>query len=77
MLLHADVDGTLVTSVGENANKLHRRAFEHAFQSVYGITTTIDVVAHHGSTDPLILLAVLEHHGIEKAEVRDFMKAST
>lgn len=68
--LVVDVDGTLVTSAGECANKLHRRAFEHAIQSVFGITTNIDVVAHHGSTDPLILLAILEYHGVDKMEVR-------
>jgi hypothetical protein len=36
---------------------------------VFQLDTTIDVVEHHGSTDPLIILKVLEHHGIPQAEV--------
>lgn len=64
-----DVDGTLLRSVGEVANKLHRRAFSRSMHKMFGIDTTIDVVKHHGSTDPLILLAVLEHHGISKDKV--------
>lgn len=65
-LVSFDVDGTLIRSVGDNANRLHREAFTEAFRSVFGIDTDIDVVHHHGSTDPLILIKVLEHHGIEK-----------
>jgi len=30
---------------------------------------TADVIKHHGSTDPLILISVLEHHGVEKDKV--------
>jgi hypothetical protein len=30
----------------------------------HGLDTTIDVIPHHGSTDPLIVIKVLEHHGI-------------
>jgi hypothetical protein len=37
---------------------------------VFGLDTNIDVVEHHGSTDPLIVLKVLEHHGIPKEQVR-------
>lgn len=37
---------------------------------IFGIDTDIDVVKHHGSTDPLILVAVLMHHGVTKEEVR-------
>ena len=31
---------------------------------------SVDVIKHHGMTDPLILLAVLEHHGVSKEKVR-------
>lgn len=65
-LISFDVDGTLIGSVGDAANKLHRRAFAFCFKEIFGIDTTIDVVKHHGSTDPLIILAVLEYHGIPK-----------
>jgi hypothetical protein len=36
---------------------------------VFGLDTHIDVIKHHGGTDPLIILAVLEHHGIPKEQV--------
>lgn len=39
---------------------------------MYGIDTDIDVVKHHGSTDPLILVSVLMHHGFPKEEVRPY-----
>ena len=66
----ADVDGTLIESVGPDANKLHKEAFAQAFKQVYGIDTHIDVVQHHGATDPLVLLKVLvEAHGVAKADV--------
>ncbi|KAG2500409.1 hypothetical protein HYH03_001980 [Edaphochlamys debaryana] len=61
-----DVDGTLIHSVGQAANKLHKDAFAAGYKAVFGIDTNIDVVAHHGSTDPLINVMVLEHHGISK-----------
>lgn len=64
------MDGTLCHSVGENANRLHKEAFVAAFAEVFKLDTTIDVVPHHGSTDPLILVRVLQHHGVPKEEVR-------
>lgn len=65
----ADVDGTLVRSVGEKANAVHKEAFSIAMQRVFGVTAHIDEIEHHGSTDPLILIKVLELHGIGKEEV--------
>ncbi len=67
------VVGTLVRSVGLTANRLHREAFSAAFQSVCGLTTDIDVVQHHGSTDTLILVAVLQFHGVDKDTVSGMM----
>lgn len=37
---------------------------------VFDVDTNIDVIKHHGSTDPLILVSVLAHHGIPHDEVR-------
>lgn len=68
-----DVDGTLIHSVGNEANKLHKAAFSHGFRAVFGLDTHIDVVHHHGSTDPLIIIKVLEHHGISKEEVSQYL----
>lgn len=37
---------------------------------VFNLDTNIDVIHHHGSTDPLILVKVLTHaHGIDKETV--------
>lgn len=63
-LLTFDVDGTLIKSVGENANRFHKNAFSYGFKKIFGLDTTIDVVSHHGSTDKLIIRSVLEFHEI-------------
>lgn len=67
----ADVDGTLIRTVGDNANKLHKLAFMQAWKEVYGLDTNLDVIQHHGNTDPLILIRVAEFHGIPKSDVSD------
>lgn len=68
-LISFDVDGTLIHSVGEHANKLHKDAFAAAFKAVFDLDTNVDVIKHHGSTDPLILVKVLtDAHGIDKDE---------
>jgi hypothetical protein len=36
---------------------------------VFGIDTHIDVIEHHGGTDPLIAVKVMMHHGIKKEQV--------
>jgi phosphoglycolate phosphatase len=56
----ADVDGTLIRSVGEDSNVVHKDAFKHAFLEVFGLDTHIDKLQHHGGTDPLILVKVLQ-----------------
>lgn len=37
----ADVDGTLIHSVGETANKLHKDSFAHGMKTVFGVETHI------------------------------------
>ncbi|CAM6095374.1 unnamed protein product [Calypogeia fissa] len=64
MLITFDVDGTLMQSTGENANLLHKKAFSYAFKEVFGIDGNIDVIKHHGSTDPLVLINTLEFYEI-------------
>lgn len=68
VIVSFDVDGTLVRSIGDDANKLHKEAFSEAFRQVFGLDTTIDVIEHHGSTDGLILVRVVEFHGIDKED---------
>jgi hypothetical protein len=36
---------------------------------VFGIDTHIDVIEHHGGTDPLIAVKVMMHHGMPKDKV--------
>ncbi|KAL2610042.1 hypothetical protein R1flu_028615 [Riccia fluitans] len=64
VLITFDVDGTLIQSLGLNANLLHKKAFSHAIEEVFGIVGTIDAIKHHGSTDPMVLVNTLEHYGI-------------
>ncbi|CAK9861062.1 unnamed protein product [Sphagnum jensenii] len=64
VLITFDVDGTLMQSTGPRSNSLHRRAFSAAFLQVFGVEGSIDVITHHGSTDPLIILNTLEYYGI-------------
>lgn len=37
----ADVDGTLITSTGPDANKLHKLAFAHAMKITFDVDTNI------------------------------------
>ncbi|GBF94295.1 hypothetical protein Rsub_06917 [Raphidocelis subcapitata] len=67
-LVTFDVDGTLIRSCGADANKLHKEAFVAGFRKVFNVDTNIDVIAHHGGTDPLIALKCLEHSGVPKEE---------
>jgi hypothetical protein len=41
-----------------------------ALKQVFDVDTNIDVIKHHGSTDPLILVSVLAHHGIPHDQVK-------
>lgn len=71
----ADVDGTLIESVGTDSNKLHKEAFTEAFKQVFEIDTHIDVIRHHGGTDPLVLMRVLmEVHGVGKEKCMQRME---
>ncbi|XP_074556061.1 uncharacterized protein LOC141811886 [Curcuma longa] len=67
-----DIDGTLIRSTGSSSNHLHRHAFSHAFLQVFGLQdATIDVVQHHGQTDPLILVDAAIHYGVPPDVARE------
>jgi beta-phosphoglucomutase-like phosphatase (HAD superfamily) len=69
LLVTFDVDGTLIHAVGPEANRLHKRAFSHAFKEVYGVSgASIDEIEHHGSTDLLVTLACMRHRGLPLAQ---------
>lgn len=60
VLVTWDVDGTILTTRGDRANRLHKRAFAAAWRSVLadqlnGQDLDIDAVPHQGLTDGLIL----------------------
>ena len=60
----------MIHSVGDHANRLHKEAFTAAFKQVFNLDTSIDVIQHHGSTDPLILIKVLtDAHGVDTDQV--------
>jgi len=44
VLITFDVDGTLVRSVGDDANRMHKGAFSHAFRELFGVEGTIDAI---------------------------------
>eukprot|EP00898_Chlorokybus_atmophyticus_P007713 jgi/Chlat1/7943/Chrsp68S07369 len=68
-LITFDVDGTLIKSVGADANKFHKRAFTYGFQQVFGLDADIDEISHHGSTDQMVALNVLKHRGLKEEDV--------
>jgi len=70
VLVTFDVDGTLVTSVGKDANRFHKGAFTHAFKEVHGIAdASIDEIVHHGLTDALVSARLLAHRGVAADEI--------
>jgi hypothetical protein len=44
ILITFDVDGTLIRSLGDRANHLHKRAFAHAFLEIFGVNGHCDVL---------------------------------
>jgi phosphoglycolate phosphatase len=74
VLVTFDVDGTLVRSVGTDANQLHKAAFRHAHVAVFGpvADVSIDVIRHHGCTDPMVsartlgAVGISAHHAAER-----------
>lgn len=44
VLITFDVDGTLVRSVGDDANRMHKGAFSYAFRELFGVDGTIDAI---------------------------------
>ncbi|MHA1733256.1 MAG: HAD family hydrolase [Promethearchaeota archaeon] len=65
ILVTFDVDQTLLAG-----NELHQAAFSHGFAEVFGVDASITEVNHHGMTDPLLILAVMQRHGFAEEDVR-------
>lgn len=62
ILITFDVDGTLIRSVGDRANHLHKRAFAHSFLEVFGVNGHCDVLPV-GIPSMLLLLDFRLHYG--------------
>ena len=51
ILISWDVDGTLLTTRGDRANRLHKRAFAAAWREVHGLELDIDAVPHQACAE--------------------------
>lgn len=73
-LILFDIDRTLIKS-----SKGHSTAFSEAFNIVYGVDTTIDIINYHGMTDQQIIIEVLKKNGLDeqtiKSKLEECMKA--
>lgn len=54
-----DIDNTLIQS-----STGHTEAMIAAIRDIYGVTTSIDIIRHHGMTDPDIINRILEKCGV-------------
>jgi len=60
-----DIDGTLL----RGATAIHRDAFSHAYQAVYGLPLGLDGIAAGGRTDTWLLAEPLRRYGLSDAEI--------
>lgn len=72
-LILFDIDGTLL----EAESMFHKMAFSSAFENVFGINTTIDIIDHLGKTDKQIVIEVLKKEGLEESVIREKMEETT
>lgn len=64
-----DVDKTLLLGTAS-----HRKAFHRAFQEIFGIQTSVDVINHQGLTDLQIVIRVLKKNGFNEGEIKSKLK---
>jgi len=60
-----DIDKTLTYGV-----KSHRAAFHGAFEKIYGVKTTVDIIDHGGMTDQQIVIEVLKKKGLSEKQIK-------
>ncbi|MBU4350989.1 HAD hydrolase-like protein [Candidatus Parcubacteria bacterium] len=61
-----DIDGTLI----KKGNKKHTLSFSYAFEKVYGIDASIDIIDHSGKSDKQVILEVLKKKGTSEQRIR-------
>ena len=64
-----DIDNTLIQSSAG-----HMEALILAVKDIYGLATSIDVINHHGMTDPEIIIRILEKYDVDDKIVRSKLK---
>ncbi len=60
-----DIDNTLIQSSAG-----HMKALISALKDIYGLTTDIDVINHHGMTDQEIITRILERYGVDHKDIQ-------
>ena len=60
-----DIDNTLIRS-----STGHADAIIAAIKDIFGVTTSINVICHHGRTDPDILSRILQKCGVDQSVVQ-------
>lgn len=60
-----DIDKTLIKS-----SNGHKVAFSIAFQEVYGINTSINIIQYSGMTDQQIIFDVLKANGLDEEKIK-------
>ena len=64
-----DIDGTLLGS----STEIHRAAFRHAFQTVYGLPLSLDGISAAGRTDAWLLAEALRRAGVDRDVIGEGM----
>jgi phosphoglycolate phosphatase-like HAD superfamily hydrolase len=64
-----DIDNTLVRSSAG-----HMQSLISALKDIYGLSTDIDVINHHGMTDQEIIIRILERYDIDHKNIRSNLK---
>jgi phosphoglycolate phosphatase-like HAD superfamily hydrolase len=64
-LILFDIDGTII----KQGNKKHRLSFSHAFEKIFGISASIDIIDPAGRTDKEIIMEVLKKVGLGEKEI--------
>ena len=65
-----DIDNTLVQSSAG-----HMESLILAIKGIYGLSTSIDVINHHGMTDQEIIIKILAKHDVDDEIVRSKLKS--
>ena len=64
-----DIDNTLIQS-----SSGHVASLILAIKDVYGLDTSIDVINHHGMTDPEIIIRIVEKYDVDDQIIQSRLK---